>query len=147
NVVGTRAKHGVVYDFIAKLRRNPQELEVLGDGTQAKSYLHVDDCLDALLLSLNDAFCKKAVEIYNIGSEDQLNVIRIAETVTKAMRLRNVRIRTTRPHGGRAWLGDIKKMQLDVAKIKRHGWKPKRNSEEAVRLAAEQLVQALGPKN
>lgn len=147
NVVGARAKHGVIYDFIVKLRRNPRELEVLGDGTQTKSYLHVDDCLDAFLLSLDDAFWKKAVEIYNIGSEDQANVLRIAEIVAEAMRLHNVHIRMTQPHGGRAWPGDVKKMQLDITKIKRHGWEPKRNSEQAVRLAAEQLIQALGPNH
>jgi len=147
NAVGTRAKHGVIYDFIVKLRRNPRELEVLGDGTQTKSYLHVDDCLDAILLSRDDAFWKKAVELYNIGSEDQANVVRIAEIVTEAMRLHNVHIRMTQPHGGRAWPGDVKKMQLDIAKIKRHGWEPKRNSEGAVRLAAEQLIQALGPNH
>jgi UDP-glucose 4-epimerase len=147
NVVGARAKHGVIYDFIVKLRRNPRELEVLGDETQTKSYLHVDDCLDAFLLSLDDAFWKKAVEIYNIGSEDQANVLRIAEIVAEAMRLHNVHIRMTQPHGGRAWPGDVKKMQLDITKIKRHGWEPKRNSEQAVRLAAEQLIQALGPNH
>ena len=145
NVVGARARHGVVYDFITKLRKNPRELEVLGDGTQTKSYLHVNDCLDAFLLSLSDAFWKKATEVYNIGSEDQLNVMRIAEIVTEAMHLHDVRIRTTQPHGGRAWPGDIKKMQLGIAKIKRHGWEPRRNSEEAIRLGAEQLIQELGP--
>ncbi len=147
NAVGTRAKHGVIYDFIVKLRRNPRELEVLGDGTQTKSYFHVEDCRDATLLSLDDAFWKKDVEIYNIGSEDQANVVRIAEIVTEAMRLHNVHIRMTQPHGGRAWPGDVNKMQLDIAKIKRHGWEPKRNSEEAVRLAVEQLIQSLGPNH
>jgi UDP-glucose 4-epimerase len=99
------------------------------------------------LLSLNDAFWKKAVGIYNIGSEDQLNVIRIMKIVTETMRLHNVRIRISQPHGGKAWPGDIKKMQLGIAKIKRYGWEPRRDSEEAVRLAAEQLVQALGPSH
>src|SRR3989304_2876210 len=71
NVVGPRAEHGVVFDFIQKLRRNQSELEVLGDGSQSKSYLHVDDCVDAFLLGLDDSFWRHGVEVFNIGTEDR----------------------------------------------------------------------------
>jgi len=143
NVVGSRARHGVVYDFIMKLRENPRELEVLGDGTQTKSYLHVDDSVDAFLMTLDDKIWRNAVEVYNIGSEDQTNVLTISEIVTSAMGLKNVAVRTTAKAGGRAWPGDVKTMQLDISKIKRMGWRPKRNSEEAIRLSAKELIREL----
>ena len=140
NIVGTRARHGVVYDFLMKLRRNPLELEVLGDGTQTKSYLHIDDCINAFLMALDDRFWTNAVEVYNIGSENQTNVLTIMKIVTVAMGLKNVPVRTSEKPGGRAWAGDVKMMQLDISKIKRRGWRPRWNSDEAVRLAAEQLI-------
>jgi UDP-glucose 4-epimerase len=140
NVVGSRSKHGVICDFIAKLKRNPKELEILGDGTQSKSYLHVDDCVEAFLMPLKDSFWKNTVEVLNIGSEDQINVLRLARVVTETMGLKDVTFTTTQPRGGRAWPGDVKVMQLDVSKIKKLGWKCKRNSEDAVRLAAEEVV-------
>lgn len=140
NVVGSRARHGVLYDFIMKLRKDPLWLEVLGEGTQTKSYLHVDDCVDAFLMALDDRFWRNSVEVYNIGSEDQTNVLKIANIIIEAMGLNNVTIRTT---GGRAWPGDVIMMQLDISKIKRHGWRAGRNSEEAVRSAAEQLIREL----
>ena len=143
NVVGARAKHGVIHDFIMKLQANSHVLEVLGDGSQTKSYMYIDDCVDVFLKPLDAAFWQKPAELYNIGSEDWINVMRIAEIVVESMGLRDVSIRTTQPHGGRAWRGDVGKMQLDIAKIKELGWKPKHNSEEAVRFAAEQLIREL----
>jgi len=139
NVVGARARHGVIYDFIMKLRRDPSELELLGDGTQSKSYLHIDDCLDAFLMALDDEFWRNAVEVYNIGSEDQTNVLTIAQVVKEAMGFGGAAISVTAKAGERAWPGDVKTMQLEVLKIKRLGWAPKRNSDDAVRLATEQL--------
>jgi UDP-glucose 4-epimerase len=140
NVVGSRSKHGVICDFIAKLKRNPKQLEILGDGTQSKSYLHVDDCVEAFLMPLKDSFWKNTVEVLNIGSEDQINVLRLARVLTETMGLKDVTFTTTQPRGGRAWPGDVKVMQLDVSKIKKLGWQCKRNSEDAVRLAAEEVV-------
>jgi UDP-glucose 4-epimerase len=143
NVVGARARHGVLYDFIMKLRKDPSRLEVLGDGMQTKSYLHVDDCVDAFLLALDDVFWAHSMEVYNIGSEDQTNVLTIAQVVKDAMGLGNAPISVTARPGERAWPGDVKTMQLDVSKIKRHGWKPKRNSDEAVRAAIDELIREL----
>jgi len=140
NVVGSRARHGVIYDFIMKLRKNPHELEVLGDGTQTKSYLHVQDCVDAFLTALDERLWRNAVEIYNIGTEDRTDVMRIARIVTDAMGLKDVKVNTTQRAGGRAWPGDVKTMQVDIAKIKKLGWKPKRSSEEAVQAAARELL-------
>jgi UDP-glucose 4-epimerase len=139
NIVGPRSKHGVIYDFIQKLKANPKELEILGDGTQNKSYLHINDCVEAMLLGLEKT--KNQVEIYNIGSEDQTTVKTIAEIVTKGMKLKNVKSKFTGGvDGGRGWKGDAKNMLLDISKLKGLGWKPKLNSEQAIRKAAKHLI-------
>ena len=143
NVVGSLSRHGVIYDFIKKLQKNPNELEVLGDGTQTKSYLHISDCIDAFLMTLSDQLWGKKMEIYNIGSEEQTNVLNIARIVTETMGLKKVKIRTTTGLGGKAWPGDVPKMQLDISRIKTRGWTPKIRSDEAVRLASKELVQEL----
>jgi UDP-glucose 4-epimerase len=143
NVVGSRSGHGVIFDFIEKLLINPNELEVLGDGTQSKSYLHISDCIDAFLLTLDDKLWGKTAEPYNIGTEQQTNVLTIARVVGEAMGLQNVETRTTAGADGRAWPGDVKTMQLDIGKMKQHSWEPKLTSEEAVRRASEELVREL----
>jgi len=140
NIVGSRARHGVLYDFIVKLRKNPRRLEVLGDGTQSKSYLHVDDCVAAFLMALDESFWRKAAEAHNIGSEDRTNVLTIGGIVAEVMRLKDVSLETTQSIGGRAWPGDVRTMQLDIHKIRRLGWKPKMSSTEAVTLAVKQLL-------
>ncbi len=139
NIVGSRSRHGVIWDFTHKLMENPQELEILGDGTQTKSYLSVDECVDALLFGLKCA--SDRVEIYNIGSEDQVSVKEIAKIVTEEMGLKDVEFRYTGGvRGGRGWIGDVKKMFLDTSKLKKLGWKPKRNSAESIRTATNQIL-------
>ena len=139
NVVGPRSRHGVIYDFIQKLKANPYKLEILGDGTQTKSYLHVSDCVEAMLLGLEKA--NSQVEVFNVGSEDQLNVKRIAEMVAEEMGQRNVKFKLTGGvNGGRGWKGDVKNMLLDIGKLKNLGWKLRYNSEESVKLAVKQLI-------
>jgi UDP-glucose 4-epimerase len=131
NIIGPRSKHGVIHDFIEKLRFNPYELEILGDGTQAKSYLYVDDCVEAILFG----FMKSShhVEVYNLGSEDQINVNSIAQIVVEEMGLKNVTFHYTGGvDGGRGWKGDIKYMLLEVDRLKTLGWRPKLSSVEAV---------------
>jgi UDP-glucose 4-epimerase len=139
NIVGPRSKHGVIYDFIQKLNKNPKKLEILGDGTQNKSYLHVNDCVEAMLLDLEKT--KNQVEIYNIGSEDQVTVARIAEITAKEMGPRHVKPTYTRGvDGGRGWKGDVKNILLDITKIKALGWSPKLDSAEAIRQATKYLI-------
>jgi len=138
NIVGSRGRHGVVYDFMNKLRKNPKELEVLGDGTQSKSYLLVEDCLNALLMVLDETFWQKPVGIYNVGSEDRISVLAIARIVANALGLKEPAVRTISSLGGKAWPGDVKTMQLDISRIKRLGWRPKRNSEQAIWLSAKE---------
>jgi UDP-glucose 4-epimerase len=142
NIVGSKSRHGVIWDFIHKLLENPLELEILGDGTQTKSYLMVDECVDALLFGMEHA--SKRVEIYNIGSEDQMSVKEITRIVTEEMGLKDIGFRYTGGiRGGRGWIGDVKTMFLDISKMKRLGWKPKHNSTESVRLATSQILQEL----
>jgi UDP-glucose 4-epimerase len=142
NIIGLKSQHGVIPDFINKLRKNEKELEILGDGTQRKSYLYIDDCVDAILTA-----CEKGgsqVEIFNVGSEDWVAVERIAEIIVEETGLKNVKFRITGGvNGGRGWKGDVKKMLLDVSKLKSLGWKPKYNSEQAVRLTTKLILKII----
>ena len=139
NIVGPRSKHGVIYDFVQKLRRNPEMLEILGDGTQTKSYLHVNDCIDAILLGLERA--SEQIEIFNVGSDDQVDVKTIAQIIIEEMGLKDVKLTFTGGvDGGRGWKGDVKNMLLDTTKLKTLGWRPKLNSKQAVREAAKSLI-------
>jgi len=139
NVVGPRSRHGIVYDFIQKLKRNQSELEILGDGTQTKSYIYINDCIEAMLLGVEKS--SEQVEIYNVGSEDQVDVKTIAKIVVEEIGLRDVRfVFTGGVDGGRGWLGDVKNMLLDISKIKKCGWKPKLDSKQAIREAVKRII-------
>jgi len=142
NVVGPRTNHGVVYDFIEKLRRDKYELEVLGDGSQSKSYLYVDDCVEGLIAGAEKS--TEEVDILNIGSEDRVNVLDIAKIITEEMGLEDVEIRLTGGvDGGRGWKGDVKLMQLDMSRLRSYGWEPRYSSAEAVRLTARSIIKEL----
>jgi len=139
NIVGSRSRHGVIVDFVRKLRANPHELEILGDGTQKKSYLHVEDCVDAILLGLSKI--DGSFEVFNVGSEDQVDVLTIAKIVAEEMGLDGIRFMITGGvDGGRGWVGDVKNMLLDICKLKRLGWKPKRHSADSVRLTVREIL-------
>lgn len=139
NIVGPRSRHGVIHDFVSKIRNNPSELEILGDGTQRKSYLYIDDCVQAIFASMRNS--RRAVEVFNVGSEDQVNVKTIASIVAEEMKIKDIEFRFTGGvEGGRGWIGDVKNMLLDVGKLKKLGWKPRLNSEETVRKATQDLL-------
>ena len=140
NVVGPRSTHGVIYDFIKKLRKNPNELEILGDGKQRKSYLYIDDCIDAMLFGMQKK--EEQVEIFNIGSEDWIEVKEIADIVSEEMGLKP-EYKFTGGINGRGWKGDVKFMRLDISKLKALGWKPKYGSKEAVRMTAKWLIKEI----
>lgn len=140
NIVGPRSEHGVICDFVQKLRKKPDELEVLGDGTQNKSYLYIQDCIEAMLLGLRVS--KEQIAVYNVGSEDQINVKEIAHIVADEMDLKNVKLKFTGGvDGGRGWKGDVKSMLLDISRIKALGWKPKLNSRQAMKKTLTSLIQ------
>ncbi len=142
NIIGSRSKHGVIWDFIKKLQSNDKNLEVLGDGTQSKSYLHVSDCVDCFFFCLFTQ--QKQVDIFNVGNNDRMDVISIAKIVCDGMNLHDVNISTTGGvDNGRGWNGDIKKMQLDISKLENLGWRPKLSCSEAVKFASKELVKDL----
>jgi len=137
NVIGKRSNHGVIYDFIMKLKKNPNELLILGNGEQNKSYIYISDCVDAMFFGLK---ADDWVNIFNIGSEDQIKVKRIAEIVSEEMGL-NPEFKFT--GGDRGWKGDVPVMLLSIEKLKSMGWRPKYNSEQAVRMAVRDLLEDL----
>jgi len=145
NIIGERSNHGVIYDFINKLRKNPERLEILGDGTQRKSYLHVSDTVDGMLYLFEEFKNEgKIYDIYNLGSEDWITVKEIAEIVSKAMNLDPEFYFTGGVDGGRGWKGDVKFMRLSIKKAKSRGWKPRMNSYQAVERTVRELLESIG---
>ncbi|VVB86252.1 L-arabinose 1-dehydrogenase (NAD(P)(+)) [uncultured archaeon] len=136
NIVGPRGTHGIIVDFINKLLKNPSSLEILGDGEQRKSYLHVYDCVEAMLFAIDNS--NEMVNIFNIGSEDTISSTEIGRIVVEEMGLENVGFNYT--GGSRGWKGDVPRMMLSIDKIKSLGWKPFHNSEKSVRDAARSLL-------
>lgn len=139
NIIGSRSRYGVIYDFIIKLKQNPKTLKIFGDGKQTKSYLLVEDCIDAFFAGLQQT--EDQVEIFNIGSEDSVNVKTIADIVANEAHLRNVQyIFDGGVDGGRGWKGDIKVLYLSVERLRSLGWRPKHTSVESVTCAARALI-------
>jgi len=142
NIIGSGGTHGVILDFIRKLKDNPKELEILGDGTQQKSYLHVSDFIEAVMISYRHFVDNSLdLEIYNVGSYDSTNVKEIAKVVIDEMGLKKVNIKfTSAVAGGRGWVGDVKVMLLAISKLVSLGWSPSLSSQGAVKLAAQELL-------
>lgn len=136
NVMGSRMGHGVLYDFIHKLRENPQELEILGNGNQEKNYLTVDDCIDGMFFAFSHA--TEQCNIFNLGSDSTVKVTEIAHIVIEEMKLKNVRLKYT--GGEQGWPGDVPAVIYDVSKLKKLGWTVKHTSAEAIRIATRQLI-------
>jgi len=140
NVVGPRCSHGVVHDFVRKLETDSSCLEILGDGKQSKSYLYVDDCVDAIVRAYE--FDGDCVEIFNVGTDDQVSVAEVAKIVVNELGLDGVEFRFTGGvDGGRGWVGDIKNMLLETSRIKGLGWKPKLCSKDAIRLTVREMIE------
>ncbi len=136
NVVGPRLQPGsVLVDFIEKLERDPERLEVLGDGSQEKSYLHVDDCVAAMLTVVERT--SEPVNTFNLGTNDATTVDGIAAIVSDEMGLDPVLEHTG---GDRGWVGDVPRMQLDVGRLEALGWAPELDSDAAVRRAVRELL-------
>jgi UDP-glucose 4-epimerase len=136
NIIGARSGHGVIPDFLKKLADNPRELPILGDGNQKKSYLEVQECVDAMLFATG--YAGATVNTFNIGSEDWIDVKEIAGIVAKEMGLSGVRYSFT--GGERGWVGDVPKMQLSIARMKALGWRPRHGSRESVRMAVAAIL-------
>jgi len=138
NIIGGRSNHGVIYDFVNKLLKNPEELQILGDGNQRKSYLHVGDTVEGMLKILEHfKGGAKTVDFYNLGNEDWITVREIAEIVSDEMGLKPRFVFTG---GDRGWKGDVRLMRLAIDKAKRAGWRPRLDSYEAVRRTVRELL-------
>ena len=138
NILGSANNHGAVGDFIRKLRKSPEKLEILGNGKQRKSCLHISDCLDGIGAGM--AHGREKTSIYNIGNDDYVDVDAIAGEVCAAMGLKGVKFEHT--GGERGWTGDMPFVFLDNKKLRATGWKPSMNSRAAVRKAAEEMLAA-----
>jgi len=141
NVVGSRLRHGVIYDLLMKLANNPRELEVLGDGTQVRSFIHISDAIEGTLIAWRKTTENYAV--YNVASEDWITVSEVAKIITKALGLENVRIVYRPILNGVGWLGDVKRIALKIDKLKSLGFRPKYSSKEAVYLTVKELSREL----
>lgn len=138
NVVGAPATHGVIYDFVNKLRTDPRRLPVLGDGTQQKAYLHVTDLVAAMLFIVGKNTEK--VGIYNIGPRDAGVTVRfIAEHARDAVSPEAEIVYGT---GNRGWVGDVPRFRYATTRLARLGWEPSMGSEDAVRLAVRDIAKA-----
>lgn len=141
NIVGPGSSHGVVVDFVKKIRADRKELEILGDGRQDKSYMYIADLVGAMV-HLTEVFLEgsKKTDVFNVGSKDKVSVKEIADIVAGELGCPKIRFKFTGGvDGGRGWKGDVKVMQLSIKKLLDSGWKPRYTSRQAVKLAAREL--------
>lgn len=136
NIVGGRGTHGVIFDFIKKLKKDPSRLEILGDGKQTKSYMLVDDCVDAMLYVHSKS--TEQFNVFNLGATDRVDLMTIAGILVEKMGLKEVKFDLT--GGKRGWPGDVPQMFLSVDKLSKLGWKSRHSSREAVETAIMRMV-------
>jgi UDP-glucose 4-epimerase len=135
NVVGERATHGVIFDFINKLKKDSERLEILGDGNQNKPYLYVKDLVEALVYIWEKA--DEKINYFNVGVDSRTTVTTIAKIVCEEMGLSPQFIYTG---GDRGWIGDVPEFNYSLEKVHSLGWNAKRSSDEAVRLAVKAIL-------
>jgi UDP-glucose 4-epimerase len=136
NIIGPRATHGVVFDLVNKLRKDPKHLKILGDGKQSKSYLYLQDVLDAFDLVLEKS--DDRINLFNIASNSHITVTEIAKAVIKGIGLKDVKITYT--GGNIGWKGDVPVVRLDSSKLEKLGWKCKYNSRQAVEETIKNII-------
>jgi len=134
NVVGSRATHGAIYDFLKKLKKNSAELEVLGDGSQEKPYLHVGELVEAMVFLFQNQ--QKRLNVFNIAPDNSASTVRFMAEATVRFASPGAKIRYT--GGSKGWVGDVSKFQYSIAKLKAAGWKPRLTSNDAVELAIKE---------
>lgn len=136
NIVGSRSTHGVIFDFINKLRRNQESLEILGNGEQIKPYLYIQDLIDAIIFIWINS--KEKINVFNVGVDSRTKVKDIASFIINEMQL-NPKIIYT---GGEiGWIGDVPEFKYDLTKIRSLGWKANLSSNNAVRKAIKIILQ------
>jgi UDP-glucose 4-epimerase len=131
NVVGPRQTHGVGFDFLRQLLKNPRHLRILGDGTQSKSYIHVSDVIDAVLLAARQSTQRFAA--YNVATGDYITVTDIAQLALECLQLDPHRVELEYTGGSRGWRGDVPIVRLNTDRIRGLGWKNRLNTREALR--------------
>ena len=141
NIVGPHQRGNVVPDFIGKLLDDPTEIEILGDGRQEKSSMHVAECVDAICHVVEHT--NKDLNTYNLGTRTTTSVTAIADIISEEMEL-DPDYSYTR--GDRGWTGDVPKMRLSIEKLSSLGWEPAQSSHEAVRRSARDLIAELAPE-
>lgn len=137
NITGPRATHGVVFDFVRQLRAHPHHLRIMGDGHQSKSYLHVDDAIDGLLLV--QAKAKEQVNFFNVSSNSFITVNKIAAIVIAMLKCDRVELEYT--GGRRGWRGDVPVVRLQSNVLRRLGWHPRYTTPQAIRATVTALLQ------
>ena len=139
NVIGARGRHGLIWDLIHKLKKDQTKLEILGNGKQSKSFIHISDTIEGIFHIINNT--KEKIEIFNIGSEDSIEIINVAKIVCKNMNLENIVIHTKeKEEGGIGWKGDIKKAHLDIKKLKSLGWNVNLSSIASADLTSQEII-------
>ncbi len=128
NVVGPRQTHGVTYDFVRRLLEDPTQLRIMGDGTQSKSYIHVEDVVSAMLTLTDQGWT--GFEVFNAGTGDYLTVTEIANLVVERLGLENVRYEYS--GGRRGWKGDVPVVRFRSHKLAAEGWRCRHTSAEAL---------------
>lgn len=136
NVIGPRLTHGVIFDFMKRLKEDPSHLKILGDGRQSKPYIYVRDLVDAIMKFKN---IDKGITLYNVGVETQTSVTRIAKIVTEKMGLKGIPLEYTGGRGG--WKGDVPVFAYNLEKIHKAGWYATYSSDEAVAKTVEVNLQ------
>jgi UDP-glucose 4-epimerase len=136
NVIGERATHGVIYDFLRELEADPGKLEVLGDGNQSKPYLYVSDLVGAVLTAWDKA--EGAFAVYHAAGIGTTSVRDIADIVAAAAGCNDTRILYS--DGDRGWPADVPRFRYDISRLQGLGWEPQRHSTEAVRYAVGRIV-------
>ena len=141
NVVGPRQTHGVVFDFIHRLKNDPATLSILGNGTQSKSYIHIDDVLDGIWLARSVA--REQYNYFNLSTDDHITVSEIAGIVTETMGLSGVRFSYS--GGDRGWKGDVPIVRLETGKAKKLGWSARYSTHDAIRASARDIYAGTMP--
>lgn len=139
NVVGSRQTHGVGFDFVRRLLKDPTRLDILGDGSQSKSYIHVEDVIDAVLLAHRRT--PPPFRAYNVATGDYITVTEIADLAVECLGLAREDVEYVYSGGDRGWKGDVPIVRLDTDRIQSLGWTCRRGSADALRAAMLALVE------
>jgi len=149
NVVGPKQTHGVGYDFIRRLKQDPTRLRILGDGSQSKSYIYVEDVIDAMLLVHGKAaeIPGQCFDVFNVATDDYISVTEIADIACRLAGLKPGSVDYQYTGGDRGWKGDVPKVLFNVTKIKKLGWLAQRTSAQAIEASIAAMSNEIGGRS